>query len=507
METSLTYLTQEYSGPAALRLAPPAREDRTPAYFIALLDVSDSMSDSSKLVHVKHCMSLLLKFLTPADEIALVTFGESASIVLRRSPATTDTLPVVEQSIQSLRTDGCTNLSAGLACVRELLDEARAAGDTHKPGLLLLTDGHANRGVYDVAALRGMFQSLHQTAPDLTCSFVAYGTDHNSDLLKSLAEDTHGSYSVVESLESAALAMGESLGSVISCVAQNVVVQCPAGTKLTGPQRISDDGRIELGDLYAGCEVLLLLDLPAGGAAITVKGSSVPSLDPFQLTVTSVSTDTSRNVGIELTRLRYRCSDLFRRIRVGSEGEAALRAEVAEFRTAVADEAYNGQAVAEMLRGEIPSLESALQMRFSPAAGGRINNYLTTQLLQHEAYTSLGRGTSQPIVPEPAGARRYVRFGLNANAGTDSEDEEDPAAQCAPPPPMAANTSYLSPTSSVHTRRVAMAMRTSSQQEPPPPAVTVGGPPRPSGPLNTPPRGARRSPPGAPAPLRRAASA
>jgi hypothetical protein len=223
-------------------------------------------------------------------------------------------------------------------------------------------------------------------------------------------------------------------------------------------------------------------------------------------TVTSVSTDTSRNVGIELTRLRYRCSDLFRRIRLGSEGEAALRAEVAEFRTALADEAYNGQAVAEMLRGEIPSLESALQMRFSPAAGGRINNYLTTQLLQHEAYTSLGRGTSQPIAPEPAaGARRLVRFGLNANTGTDSEDEEDPAAQCAPPGrPLEANTSYLSPTSSVHARRVAIAMRVSSQQEPP---VTVGGPPRPSGPMTTPPRGARRSPPGAPAPLRRAPSA
>ena len=60
MSASLVYLEQEGSGPAALKITVPQSDVRIATHFIALIDVSESMQDMSKLTHVKHCMSLLL---------------------------------------------------------------------------------------------------------------------------------------------------------------------------------------------------------------------------------------------------------------------------------------------------------------------------------------------------------------------------------------------------------------------------------------------------------------
>ena len=497
----MTFLQQTGHGPAALRIQPPAREDRTPTHFIGLIDISESMSDANKLVHVKHCMSLLLKFLTPADELSIITFGEESQIVLKRGSGDAGGAAAAEAAIRSLWVNGCTNFSAGLASVRELLDEVRGSGSPLKQSLLVLTDGHANRGVSGPVELRAVASALREAFPALSISYVAYGTDHNAELLKGMAEDAAGSYSIVEKLEGAALVMGEALGAAISCVAQNVVIELPAGTTAEGPHRVGADGRLRLGDLYAGNEIVLLLEMPGGAAGVPVRirGMSLPTLQPFSIEVTDQRLETVRNIEIDLTRLRYRCSDLFRRLR--QEGATdELRADITAFATAVGDEAFNGHAVADMLRMELVSLEEALR-----AAGrsGRYDTSINAQMLSHEMFTAYGRGITQQISSAPAPLRpsrsRAVRFATGAPLGGPgtpdaSDDEEEDPRMCSagPPRPVPPRPSYLSPTSSVGAQRVAIAMRSLSQQveeEPAPaaaaPAPVAPGapPPTPSGPL------------------------
>jgi Mg-chelatase subunit ChlD len=502
MNSSLTYLERAASGPAALRLSPPQREGRTASHFIALADISDSMADGHKLTNVKECLKLLLKFLAPEDEFSLVVFGETSRIVQKRVKAEPSSIGSIERSIEQLCTDGCTNLSAGLASVREILEEATAAGSTLKPGLLVLTDGHANRGEASASGLSAIINRIHELYANLSFSFVAYGTDHNSGLLKSLAEGVIGSYSIVEDIEGAALTMGEALGGLISCVAQNVTVTCPPGTTVSGPYKVSAEGVIALGDLYAGSQTLLLLDLPEGEVA--VRGCALPTLDPFR-EVPATQLDTGRNVEIDLTRLRYRCAELFRRIRE-ARGLAAelttLRDDVAAFKTALEDAAFAGQAALEMLRAEATSLDVALE---ELQHGHGPSHRLTTQLLQHEAFTGLGRGSSNPISAQAPPPRSH--YGVHF-AG--DEDEEDPDAS--PPAGAPSTANYLSPTCSVAQQRVAVAMRTLSSQTPAAALPRSGRAGRPnlrvttSAPAGTPPAGTPPDSPTPAAPLGRAPS-
>jgi hypothetical protein len=301
----------------------------------------------------------------------------------------------------------------------------------------------------------------------LTTSFVAYGTDHNAELLKQMSEDVNGSYSIVTDLEGAALTMGETLGNLISCAAQNVTVQFPPGTKLLGGGRnISPEGRLNIGDLYVGVPQLLLVELPVGASnPVTVKGSMVPSLDGFQIDILEpAAAPVARDLEVELTEIRYKVADLYRRLRdvVGSEQRQALQTELEAIRSSLADPVYAGQPLLELLQHELPSLERAIE-----AAGTylqRTHDY-RTQLLQHEAFVALGRGTSQPMrlpaaegfSPDDDGDAVSPIAGCASVAG-------DPATAVTRGPAARANASYMSPTASRTTQRVAAQLRGAASQ-------------------------------------------
>jgi Mg-chelatase subunit ChlD len=389
MDTSLIYLEQDGSGQAALRIDIPQSDIRISTHFIALIDISESMIDNSKLTHVKHCMSLLLQFLTADDALSIVTFGDASTIVLNHVKTTMSQRPIHEKAIESLEVNGCTNYSAGLGSVRQILDESRES--TLKPGLLTFTDGHANRGVNDPIRLTSMVSRIHELYPTLSMAFIAYGTDHNATLLKSMADSVMGSYSIVNSLEGSATAMGDCLGSIISCAAQNVVIECPAGTTVEGPYTISSSGRIILGDLYTGIDTTILLNMTTGPC--TLSGVSLPSLDPFKAIVSS-RVDTTPNTEITVTRLRYICAELFRQIRDSLQQDEVtdFTARIQQFRELCNDTAIAGHPVTDMLKAEIISMEAAIQNIIRGVVYG-----LDTELTQHAAFTSLLRGTTTPI--------------------------------------------------------------------------------------------------------------
>jgi hypothetical protein len=413
MDFSLTYLEKDGSGPAALRIHTAPSDLRTPTHFIALIDISESMEDKGKLIHVKHCMSLLVKFLTADDCLSLVSFGDESTILLNRVKTDATQLPIIEKAIDSLEVSGCTNYSAGLGSVRQILESP----STQKPGLLSFTDGHANRGVFDPASLNSMICRMHELYPTLSFSFVAYGTDHNATLLKSMADSVMGSYSIVESLEGSATAMGDCIGGILSCSAQNVTVEFPAGSRADGPHTITV-GRLSLGDLYSGIDTTILVELTEG--PVKLAGVSLPSLDPFQL-IASTRLDTTPNVEICVTRLRYRCAALFTKIRDSVRGTNFVE-EIAEFRAACSDPALAEHPVIPMLKSEILSMEAALANIALGATRG-----LEAQLTQHAAFTSMLRGTTTSIQShggEPGRGR--VRF------NSEVDDPNEPAILTSP---------------------------------------------------------------------------
>jgi len=373
MEATLTYYRETE---AILRIKPPQTETRVPTHFVLILDLSDSMDVDNKLENVKRCSSLLLDFLQPDDHFSLITFANEAIIRLQNVPATPTNILTIRESITGLDTAGATNLSAALAT---LLDLARSSPGL-KIGAMLLTDGHANRGVVASSELQRMICRIHEQYPTLSLSAVAYGNDHNAELMKMTAEEFHTSYNIVNNVEDAAAALGDTLGALVSTCAQNVRITCTELARTYGPYK-NERGLITIGDILAGTEIVILLDIPVG-EKISLSGVEVPSITPFQMEVTSVDAPPGRHIDVELLRLRYKCSDILQKLR--ERRPEVMRGAIEVFAADIADPVFDGNPLAEMLRAEIPTMHAGL-----------LGN-MDSQLYQHSAYIGLGRGiTSQ----------------------------------------------------------------------------------------------------------------
>ena len=461
----------------ALRINAPKTVDRVSTHFILLLDISESMMDANKLENCKKCASLLLNFMTQEDRISLITFGDSATLHLKQVSADDTNKTIMKEKIESLRCDGCTNLSAGLGYVREACE-----GSTLKTGLLLLTDGHANRGVSDTGSLCGIVQSLHTSFENLSIHCVAYGTDHNEDLLRTIAEDIQGSYNVVNSIEDTALAFGDTLGGLMSCAYQNVKIHVPSTTKVHGPHKVHQEGDnhyIPLGDVFAGTNPLILFDIPTSVAncidCVRVTGMSLPSLESWSL-IPIQQYMAERNVDIELTQLRYKCTAILKDIhdwrQLSQEKKDGMKGRIDEFERAVQDEFFNNHPVTGILRSEVSTLRSMLE----EASRGQLNHETSVYAAQHLTSIALGRGWSSPrAVPPSRRMRRqnavYVSPSNASDPDADAGGEPHQGLYVDTRPhenettenPLETTTAFWNDTQ----QRVANLMRTASQQQRP----------------------------------------
>jgi Mg-chelatase subunit ChlD len=383
--------------PCALRLHAPESTARIPTHFVLCIDISESMVSDSKLENVKKCCSLVLNLLNDQDRLSLITFGDEAHLHLKRVAVDEGNKNVIRSTIQNLAVDGCTNLSAGLMKVDEACE-----GDTQKAGLLLLTDGHANRGASSPENLRNLMSRLRERFAHLSVHCIAYGADHNAELLRMMAEDNQGSYNIVNSIEDTAFAFGDTLGGLMSCAFQNVEIELGPGAVVHGPLRkrsIGDRTIVALGDVYSGTKPLVLFDLPSsvavGADAVVVRGVALPDIARFELhPIRQEMLDRDRD--IELTRLRYRCTGILNDLRGWRGLSAAVRdgleGRINDFAAAVGDEFFAGHPVAQLLRDEVATMRNLLEQN----RAGHMEAEAAAYTSQRIASIGLARGFSSP---------------------------------------------------------------------------------------------------------------
>ena len=404
-----------------ITMPPSALTQRPSTHFIIVIDVSESMLDSNKLEDVKHSASLVLHFLGPSDMLSIITFGSNAAINASCVVCSAGNKALLQSTIEGITAEGCTNLSAGFACISSVLE---GAGNSLKTGVIILTDGYANRGVRSSSGLLDILEQVRVSAPSLTFQFVGYGTEHNSELLKSMAEKVQGSYSIVENKEGAASVIGDSLGSLFSCAVQLARLECSEGVTVHGPYNRSSDGSINIGDIYSDSETILLMDIHNSflAAPMCLKGTYLSTMSQFAIVPTrsawqaGVEPDTS----ITLTYLRYKCSSLFKAVRTlsqapNTEQKDALRKDIADFKLSLQNPRFVNHAVAQLLQNECKSLEEA----FAIVSNSYIQPAdIMARLTQHEAFTQLGRGTALPIQAGSPTATPYLTSPTRNNVQT-----------------------------------------------------------------------------------------
>ncbi len=204
----------------ALRVPAAGRASGQPLRLTLLLDTSGSMEREDRVATVRAALEQLATLLGPADRVTLVGFARAPRLLADRIPGNQ------AASLAKLAADtppeGGTNLDAALQLASEL---AVAQFDPSAQNrVVLLTDGAANLGDADPAALAARVVQLRQKGVAFdACGVGSNGLDDG--VLESLTRQGDGRYLLLENASEAGPAFARQLAGAFRPAAQNVKVQ------------------------------------------------------------------------------------------------------------------------------------------------------------------------------------------------------------------------------------------------------------------------------------------
>lgn len=250
---------------------------RPQASLEVVLDRSGSMS-GAPLEGAKEALIALVRRLAPTDNFGLVTFDDSAQVVVPAGPLTSKDRVIA--AIEGVNAGGSTDLSAGyLRGLRELRRVAGAGGT-----VLVISDGHVNAGIREADEFASITAKAY--GDGIVTSTLGYGRGYDETLLAAIARSGSGNHVFAENPDAAGAAIaGEVdglLNKVVQALSLTVTFQpsvdflrlyndLPA--QQIGPRAVM----IELGDLYAeeARMVLLKFGVPAMAALGLAKVASL----------------------------------------------------------------------------------------------------------------------------------------------------------------------------------------------------------------------------------------
>ncbi len=234
----------------------PETTDRSipPADLVVVLDRSGSMQ-GPKIADARRAVVRLLDQLDRRDRLALVTYADGVHVTAPLTAVTDAGRRELVALIDGILAGGGTNLGGGLQQGIAMLTPAAEAERRRK--IILISDGLANQGITDPAALGRMASTA--VAHRFSISTVGVGLDFNETLMSTLADQGAGSYHFLEDPRAFARVFEAELQSSRRVAAADVAIRVPLepGIRLVsaGGYPIRRDGSMAMihpGDLRSG---------------------------------------------------------------------------------------------------------------------------------------------------------------------------------------------------------------------------------------------------------------
>jgi Mg-chelatase subunit ChlD len=392
------------------------RTERQPIHLTFLIDTSGSMELDHKLTNVKKSMNFILPFLTPLDNLSLVTFSTDSEIHMTRMVVNDQNKQAIEYKIQKMIADGNTNLSSGLLNSLTLFGDPSITVN-RKEGLIILTDGHANVGATNPELILQIVRDMLKKVSGLSITTVAYGADHNAELLSKMALEGTGSYNIVNNLEDVASVFGEILGGLLSISAQMVEVHLPPGAECETnfPKTVTEGGItvVKIGDIYAEAEQTLIFKASPDQGPIRVKGVSMPDLVQIDKVVEATILDVhdEPNQTLQLAVYRNMTSEILKKAR--TERGLLLedtKKQAKDLRILLENSSFKENPLVLMMVEDLKNIEETDPYELVGAAA-------ITSNYQHETYLTCAKGLRTPSNMGPPPSQTSVPVQMSSARG------------------------------------------------------------------------------------------
>lgn len=235
-------------------------QERAAATLQVVLDRSGSMS-GAPLAGAVQALCGLVGRLDERDNFGVVVFDDTAQVVVPAGPLNDKQRALAQ--IQQIYPGGMTDLSGGyLRGLQELKRVAAGGGGT----LLLISDGHANRGITDALQLEQI--ASNAGSERVVTSTLGYGLGYDETALSALARGGSGNHHFAEDPDTAGVAIATEAGELLSKSVQaaSLLITMEPAVGLVKiyndlPSTQVADGKVmvEVGDFYSNEHRKLLL--------------------------------------------------------------------------------------------------------------------------------------------------------------------------------------------------------------------------------------------------------
>jgi Ca-activated chloride channel homolog len=248
---------------------------RPAAHLTFVIDTSGSMEEDGKLETVKGSLRTLVDNMRADDQIAIVSFSDTAEIVLGATPA--KQRDTILNAIDRLTPTNSTNAEAGLMLGYQLADQMRNTGSKVRSGqnidrVILASDGVANVGANGPEAILGKIKEATTKGIELVTIGVGL-TSYNDTMMERLADGGDGFSAYIDTQAEGDRLFRDRLVSTLQTVARDAKVQVAFDPRVVASYRllgfenrtVADsqfrNDKIDAGEIGAGHSVTALYEI------------------------------------------------------------------------------------------------------------------------------------------------------------------------------------------------------------------------------------------------------